>query len=113
MTLADKVAEYRLVKNRRRDVHGKPYRNKALNKIGWDHEISQPQGGEEHFRERAHIDHSSGRIKTLQAADRQAVKAVFTVVVILNDPGSRGLCPLEQLKSPRSAHRDAGRILMR
>src|SRR5260370_20381221 len=71
------------------------------------YEVSKPQRGEEEFAESPDVDHARVGIETLQRGDGLAFVAVLAVVVVLDDPGSGALCPLNQPQTARGAHGNA------
>src|ERR1035438_1318409 len=98
---------------RRAKIHRPPGRCETLDEIGRNDHVSEAQRWEESLAERADVNHAPATIESLQGCDRHAFIAVFTIVVVLHDPGTRMVRPIEQLEAARGAHGYSQRILMR
>src|SRR6185312_10060047 len=77
------------------------------------HKIPKSQGWEQSFTERANVKDSSCVIHSLERRLRTSAVAVFSIVVIFENPGVVVFCPFQELLPPLKAHGDAERILMR
>ena len=112
MPFAHEVLDGFLKKVGRKNVHGGANRYKMIHQIVWNHDVTQPQGRKKNFAEGSDVDYAGIMIKPLQGGNGRTLKAVLAVIVVLDDPGSRPLCPVQELHATRSAHRRAERVLM-
>jgi len=79
---------------------------------GWrDHHEAQPYGGEQHLGECPDIDHATGDIEALKRWNGMALEAVFTVIVILDDPGVPALGDADKIEALFHGHGDAQRMM--
>src|SRR3569833_1600274 len=113
MPAVDEISHYGLIQMRRADVHSETHGSKSLAQIGWNHQVTKAQRREQCLAESSDVDHARVPVQSLQRRDRRAFIAVLAVVVILDDPGSGSLRPIEQLQSSRSAHGHTQGKLMR
>src|SRR5215469_1946642 len=69
-----------------------------------DH-VAEPQRWKQHLAEASGEQNDSVLVETLEDGDRAAGVAVFTVVVVLEDQGSRSAGPFEQGEPSWQTHR--------
>src|SRR5262249_11497983 len=67
----------------------------------------------EDLAERADVEDARRRVEALQRRQRPLAMAEFAVVVVLENPGAARGDPVEEPQSPREAHGDPERVLMR
>src|SRR5713101_3577920 len=97
----------------RTHVHCMANRYKVLDEVGGDNDIAHPQRRKQDLAERTDVYHPRRMVEALQRCYRFAVVAILAVIVVLDDPRSGALGPVEELKTTRSAHRRSKRILVR
>src|SRR5260370_21316230 len=88
-------------------------RYKVLDEVGGNDDIGDRQRRKQDLAERTDVDHPRGMVEALQRCYGFAVVAILAVIVVLDNPGSRALGPLKQLKTTGSAHRRSEWILVR
>ncbi|MNT11988.1 hypothetical protein D3C72_1468950 [compost metagenome] len=77
------------------------------------HQIAQTQRRKGDLAEGADVQHPPTAIQGRQRRQRRSAVAVFTVVVVLDDPAILALCPIQQRQTPRQAHGDSSGVLVR
>src|SRR5580700_9991775 len=113
MSLSHKVVENCLVKVSGAQIHCLANRGKPLHEVRGNHKVAYTHGWKQNLAERSDVNHPRVAIESLERSDGHVFVAVFTVVVIFNDPGAAVLRPLQQLEAPRRAHGCSQRILVR
>jgi hypothetical protein len=111
--LRDERRKGRLRHDPRMVVQRPPRPCKRLHQIVRHDEVADPQTREQHLREGAQIDRPAAVIEAPQGRQRRSGIAVLAVVIVLDDPGVRRPCPVEQSQAARQAHHRAHRVLMR
>src|SRR5260370_8599822 len=88
-------------------------RDKVLDEGGGSDDRARLKRRKQNLAERADVDHPRGMVEALERCYGFAVVAILAVIVVLDNPGSRALGPLKQLKTTGSAHRRSEWILVR
>ena len=94
----DEVGEHALGNSGPADVHRIADCGEVRDEILRDHDVAETQRREQHLAERADIDDPAVSVQPLERGDRRAAIAVLAVVVVLDDPGSVSLRPVEELE---------------
>src|SRR5690348_3970505 len=70
MSFHNKIGEHFLIKGGGTEVHGSPHQQEAVDEIGRQYEIAQPQRWKQHLAERPDVDYASIGVEPLQGRDR-------------------------------------------
>src|SRR6266513_2472808 len=80
----------------------------------WRHHCAtDPHGRKDCFAKRPNVNHATALIETLQRSERATSITKLAVVIILDNPRVACPRPFEQCQTPRQAHRNAKRVLVR
>ena len=113
MPFVDELREHRLSEIRLGHIDRLAHGEKAIEQVGRDHHVADAHRGKEHLAERPDIDHARVGIEPLEGRDGTALVAILAVVIVLDDPGTRTLRPLEEFQTSPQTHGPAQRKLMR
>src|SRR5215831_16558446 len=113
MAFLQEVGQNHLVECWGEEIERLPQPNEFVQKKRGNHDVPQTQRWEQDLAEGADIDHPRAGVHPLKRPDRAAGITIFAIVIILDDPGSAPLRPVEQFESSRGRHGQSQRILVR
>src|SRR6266487_1092663 len=90
-----------------------PHEQERLEENGGRDQIAQAQCSKEHFAKGADIEHPPSVIQPLQSLQRAPTKAVFAIIVVLQNPCISLSSPVQQNHPARKAHGHSRGELMR
>src|SRR3954471_2245787 len=93
-------------------IYRAPRQQEDVNEIGGGNDVAESQRRKEYFAKGADVEYAPCLIQPMQRLQRTPAKAVFAVVIILQNPSARLACPLQQVQTAAQAHRHAGRELV-
>src|SRR5215207_2225292 len=85
----------------------------CVDERGRQNQIADSQSWKKHLAEGANIDHTPRLIEPMQGRQWAPGKAIFAVIVILQNISVRMLGPLQQRQTALQTHGDAQRELVR
>jgi hypothetical protein len=113
MTLVEELGQNTLQDGGSKAIGNFPRKREWFDQALGQNEIRHAHAGKQDLVESPHVDHAPTIIDSLHRSERPTDVAQFTVVVFLEDPTSRVLCPLEKGEPPGQGMRDAQRVLVR
>src|SRR5581483_1752280 len=107
MSFLDKIRQSELFEDRDMSLQLPLQRCDEIDKLRWDHQITQAQGRKHDLAQGAEIDYTSFIIQPLERLDGSATIAILAIIVIFENPGVRLLGPLQQGQTLSQAHNHA------
>src|SRR6266567_1314182 len=104
MALVQKVEERHLLQQRKVHIERAPHEQERLEENGGCDQVAQAQRGKEHFAKSADIEHPPVVIQSLEGLQRAPTKAVFAIIVVLQNPCPSLPGPVQQADPARKAH---------
>src|SRR5215470_1186054 len=89
VSLADEISYDSLIENGGTDVSCIPCSRENMHQVFWHNYVTQAQGGKYHLTKRTYVDDPTIGVQALQRRNRAAVKSIFAIVVILDNPRLR------------------------
>src|SRR5579872_233515 len=95
----DEIGEHLLIERWHTEIYDAAHKDKAVNQIGRNDEVTETQRGKDHFAEGADVNHAGVGVESLQGSDGKALVTIFAVVVVFDDPCAGTVRPLDELQA--------------
>ena len=96
MALVQKVEERQMLQNGEMNIEKAPHGQQGLDQFCGRDQEAQAQSWKQHFAQGTDIEHPPGMVQSLERLQRAPTRAVFAIIVILQNPRTGLSGPVQQ-----------------